>query len=291
RKLMKLDYHIDITPASLGFEHTVSKPYAGLPFTVSSFGHYIANQSYYTKRFGMENYLLLYTLNGKGFLEYMDKKIVLGANQVVLIDCRHYQFYRTYGEEQWDFNWVHFNGAGVSSFFNLINENSVNVMTVRDHYQMNLFFNELAKMKLENELLIDVKFNSTINQMLTTLIENRINRDNLVKYTHHKNEIETVISFIEKNYSQKLSIDDMVSLIFISKYHFLRLFKVYSGVTPYEYLINKRVTVSKQLLKESNDSINEIAAKIGFGNATVYIKYFKRLTNLTPNQFRKFYIY
>lgn len=288
---MKLDYLIDITPQSYGFEHTVSKPYVNLPFTVTSFGHYVANKNYFTKRYGMENYLLLFTLDGKGYLEHMDRKIVLNPDQAVLIDCRQYQMYRTHDEGRWDFKWVHLSGSGMESFYRLINENSLNVITVHDNYQMNLYFNELVELKTKSDLLIDVKFNNVINQLMTTLIENRINRDNISRYIHHKNEIETVINYIESNYDKKLSIDQMVSLIFISKYHFLRLFKTHTGVTPYEYLINKRITVSKQLLKDSSDTVNEIAMKIGFGNSTVFIKYFKRLTNLTPNQFRKFYIY
>ena len=90
--------------------------------------------------------------------------------------------------------------------------------------------------------------------------------------------------------TKKIGIDDITKQILMSKYHFLRLFKAYSGVSPYEYLINYRITNAKRLLKETEMSISEICNCVGFSDTNNFIRSFKRITGTTPGSFRRYWI-
>ena len=96
-----------------------------------------------------------------------------------------------------------------------------------------------------------------------------------------------VIDFIQNNYSDSISIDDMIQNIHISKYHFIRLFHRIMGTTPYNYLTNYRINKSKLLLRTTNKSIAEISEECGFLDTSNFISQFKQNTNQKPTDYRR----
>lgn len=84
-----------------------------------------------------------------------------------------------------------------------------------------------------------------------TFYEREINRINSIIYSN-KEHIETVIgvqNYIDNNYDTDLNLNLLSRLRFISKFHLLRLFKKHYGLTPKQYLIDKRIEKSKEQLK------------------------------------------
>ena len=73
----------------------------------------------------------------------------------------------------------------------------------------------------------------------------------------------------------------------MSKSYFLRLFRRYMGTTPYNYLINFRITQAKELLVLTDHSISEIAQEAGFGDASNFSTRFAKATGQSPMQYRK----
>ena len=84
--------------------------------------------------------------------------------------------------------------------------------------------------------------------------------------------------------------EELLGAIPLSKFHFMRLFKRYSGFSPYEYVLNYRIHDSKRLLKESDLSVKEIAYQVGFNDVNNYIREFKKLVGTTPVKYRKLWL-
>ena len=72
----------------------------------------------------------------------------------------------------------------------------------------------------------------------------------------------------------------------MSKYHLSRIFKKYTGFSPYEYLLNERLT-QENPLQNTRLSVEEIAQRVGFNSASHFIRMFRKYEGLTPLQFRK----
>jgi AraC-like DNA-binding protein len=114
---------------------------------------------------------------------------------------------------------------------------------------------------------------------------------NALKKSHYSNEkqIESVIgikNYIDNNFEAKLNLDFLSHTRFISKYHLLRLFKRYYGLTPRQYLIDKRIEKSKEHLK-NNMSVTETCFAVGFESLGSFSSLFKSRTGKSPSQFQK----
>ena len=73
----------------------------------------------------------------------------------------------------------------------------------------------------------------------------------------------------------------------LSSFHFARVFKKNTNITPHEYLLNVRIQNAKKLLYASGQSVEDIAKSCGFNSTSHFIRVFKKYTNITPKQFRQ----
>jgi len=76
--------------------------------------------------------------------------------------------------------------------------------------------------------------------------------------------------------------------VHLSPFHLARLFKQVLGVSPHQYLIQVRVNSARSLLSAGSGerSLAEIAAAVGFADQSHLTRHFKRITGITPRQFR-----
>ncbi len=105
--------------------------------------------------------------------------------------------------------------------------------------------------------------------------------DGLSKY-----KLKQAIEYINEHFSENVSLAEISAELAMSQYYFCRLFKQSTGMTPHAYLIQQRVERSKQLLKQTEWTINNIAIECGFANPSHFAKCFRRYTGISPKQFR-----
>ena len=94
------------------------------------------------------------------------------------------------------------------------------------------------------------------------------------------------IEHIHKNFDTNISTDFMADQLNINKCYFCNLFKKETGFTFTNFLKKFRVEKSKELLKNSNLSILDVAISVGFNSQNYYSMSFKKLTNITPLEYR-----
>jgi AraC-like DNA-binding protein len=105
----------------------------------------------------------------------------------------------------------------------------------------------------------------------------------------NKAQIETVIGarhYINNNFDRELNLNLLSRTRFTSKFHLLRLFKKYYGQTPKQYLTDKRIEKSKELLKNGR-SVSETCFAVGFESLSSFCTLFKQRVGLTPTEFQK----
>jgi len=111
-------------------------------------------------------------------------------------------------------------------------------------------------------------------------------KTNSASNKEHYDKFAELLQYLELNYSEQITLDSISSHVGFSKYHFIRLFKEYTGSTFYDYLTNKRIHHAKELLK-TNMGITEIAFSCGFNNQTSFCRSFKKEVGCTPTDYRQ----
>lgn len=102
-----------------------------------------------------------------------------------------------------------------------------------------------------------------------------------------KFQLKCALDYIHANLDNQLSLETIASELSLSHYYFCSLFKQSTGVSPWQYVIRQRVERAKQLLKNSELAISEVALACGFSNQSHLNKHFNKLTGITPNRYRR----
>ena len=102
-----------------------------------------------------------------------------------------------------------------------------------------------------------------------------------------KGIMNKAVDYINKNISTDISIDDICSVVNISKYYFCRQFKKHTGMTVMKYILKTRIVLAKIDLKKTNLSVSEISEKYGFSSISYFSRVFKEEENCSPLQYRK----
>jgi AraC-like DNA-binding protein len=98
--------------------------------------------------------------------------------------------------------------------------------------------------------------------------------------------VKDTMAFMENNYAETITVDDLSRNVHISKYHLIKTFKEITGDTPMIYLRNLRIDMSKDILAEGF-SVTDAAFMSGFNNVSYYIRHFKAINNISPKEYQK----
>lgn len=265
---------------------TKTKQTPVLPFAVTVLGDFICDSSYYTKREGMEECLLLYTVEGNGYVEYEGKQTILSKGQVMVLDCRKYQHYGTYGGN-WKFLWMHFNGKCAFDYVDILNEDGGAAIYIGGRISIENYYERIAAHVSSFDLQGELEISLIMQTLLTGLINVKKSEAFSKKYGGYQTELEDSISYMRGNFREKLSVDQLAEICHLSKYYYIKIFRSYTGQTPYDYLIDLRLQQSKILLLETLKNVEEVALESGFSDSKNFIACFKKKVNMTPLQFRK----
>jgi len=102
----------------------------------------------------------------------------------------------------------------------------------------------------------------------------------------HKRRLAAVLDYIHANPTEQLALEDLARMARLSPFHFSRLFKGSTGMTPHQYVLRWRVEESKRLLRHSNMEIADIAQRLRFSDQSHFTSLFHRLTGETPRRWR-----
>ena len=117
--------------------------------------------------------------------------------------------------------------------------------------------------------------------------------ESLSKLNYKNREISTEVyrnlyrakEYIDDQYLQSISLNDLSSMAHISKYAFIRMFKQSFGYSPYQYILHRRLQHAQDLLV-AGLSISMIAHECGFSDIYAFSKAFKSKYNLSPSQYK-----
>lgn len=144
---------------------------------------------------------------------------------------------------------------------------------------------DARKLTFGNDLLR----NGFLLELLGSLCENHTNRTKQNGGHDYSSNIYVnhAIEFISKFYSQSINVTSISEYIGITRAHLNNCFQKELGITVQSYLIDYRLHQASQLLSSTTDSINEIAAKVGYPDPLAFSKAFKKKYKASPKFYRQ----
>ncbi len=133
----------------------------------------------------------------------------------------------------------------------------------------------------------ELQFTTNTTRQKMTFYETEIKRIRKLCFSNDR-QLETVIAtknYIDNHFDQELKLDFLAHVRFTSKYHLLRIFKRYYGITPKQYLIDKRIEKAKEQLAKGV-SVSETCVAVGFESLSSFSHLFKTKTGKTPSQYQ-----
>lgn len=232
-----------------------------------------------------------YVLNGEGKFSIEDKMIDVKKDDFLIINSNvGHSIYPADIND--DFLYISF---GVDSIFvkKIDNEDSLE----DDKY----YYKKINKMKdtfLDAFIEIHDEFNSNdqysksmanakASQFVITLLRNFDDGFTITNDIKINKQIDYIKNFIDNNYSEDIKLENLSRMAYMNKFHLISEFKQSYRVTPIEYLILKRIEVTKNLLISTNHSMEEISSIVGFNSQSYFNQVFKKKVGITPSQFRK----
>lgn len=103
----------------------------------------------------------------------------------------------------------------------------------------------------------------------------------------HFKYILNALIFIENNYMEDISVNDLASTTGLSVDYFSRQFKKYTGITPVEYIKSFRLAKAVEILKSQDIPISDVAVETGFGDPCYFTRQFRQTLGMSPSEYRK----
>jgi len=131
-----------------------------------------------------------------------------------------------------------------------------------------------------------------ISSLLNTLIIEMIRLKREGQEPQYKNDsvtnlIMNIVTHINNNYMENITIDTLANMAYLSRSHFCRQFKKVTGFSPLEYLNSVRLKAAEHLLDTTALSVTTISSQVGFSSSNYFGDIFKRYKGMSPRSYRK----
>jgi len=100
-------------------------------------------------------------------------------------------------------------------------------------------------------------------------------------------KLKQVTDWISQHLDREFKLDELAARAGLSKFHFHRLFKEATGVSPAKFQLNARVDEARRLLRETKRPVIDIALDLGFSSPSHFAQVFRRETRMTPVEYRR----
>lgn len=218
---------------------------------------------------------LVYYINGGGSTIIDGKKYMFTKNTFCVIrpNCIHDRSFK----EETDI-------ISIAFIHNLPIEISTGVYDDKDG-KIYSYINDMKQEFLHKKSYYQFRLNAMIIEILVEL-DRKIN---IHKVSKQEDSFNYIKNYMDIHYNEKINLYNLAQLSFYSYHHFRHKFKEFTGLSPNQYIINKRIQGAVELLKNTDKNISEIAMDCGFSTTAQFCFLFKKHVSKTPMEYRNYF--
>ncbi|MBR6427221.1 MAG: AraC family transcriptional regulator [Clostridia bacterium] len=228
-------------------------------------------------------YLIHYVCDGKGTLEKSGRKYAIGKGESFIINPSEVTTYQADTDDPWTYCFFAFDGEMAPLLASSAGFGEKDVLTINNDDVRDIIFSSLKTVEEQNN-----KYTFGL-AILTRLINIYAQKNTRTPGNAKKNYATAAKEYIDYYFSEKISINSIAESLHIARNYLYSLFKKQYGISPEEYLTNKRYELACMLLAESDNSCEEIAGLCGFATYSAFHRIFIRKSGMSASRYRSVY--
>ena len=236
----------------------------------------------------LDEYVLLYITNGKGrFSSSTQKDIEIKSGNMILLFPGEWHTYQPDISMGWDEYWIGFRGTQIDSlvlhaFFSRENE----IFDIGPREEIVQLYKSAIHAASKEKPGFQQLLSGIVSHLLGIIYS--VDKDSTFNELKSIRQIEQAKIIIRENFHTGIKPEHIAGETGMSYSWFRRLFKQYTGLSPYRYIQELRIQKSKELLGNTTLTCQEIAYQVGYDNSNQFGIVFKKCTGLSPTAYRYF---
>ncbi|MEK3884972.1 AraC family transcriptional regulator [Paenibacillus sp. PL2-23] len=275
---------------SYGFKYTADEGQA--LYKLVSIGHGAANEEAYCwnglQREG-SGLIFQYTLKGAGKLRVGGNSYTVARGHAFIVQIpgdHEYGYDAELSSEEWEFLWIRFEALGeigmiTDSLGHLgpVVELGPELLPIQLLWRL---YEDIAGKRIGDRFDLSVRIYEWVASLQRCLASSGVYAASEIPLAYRQ-----AADFIEQSYGQDLTLDQLADAAGLSKFHLSKSFSRYYGVSPMDYVRNRRIEQAAELLRATALSITDIGTRCGFSNVSYFGKVFHKMTGMTPTAYRE----
>ncbi len=258
-----------------GYGYSPGKAEREIGLWVNSAGHYNACDHICPLRVRDDN-IIIYCVAGKGSYFQSERRFDIGAGQIFVTLPGLQHAYQSDSREGWEIWWCHFQGDQTQRLLTSIGFSLANlIIPIGLHPRLIQAFRRIVRILKNKEVNCGLDSSTALFAMLMELKK--------ITQIRRKEGLEILAA----TDGEPVDVQSMARSAGMSKYHFIREFKRMTGITPWRYLMARRMSRAKELLIDSSLSIKQIAFSLGFNDPNYFSRLFRKETGVSAREFRE----
>jgi AraC-like DNA-binding protein len=275
-----------VVPKTIAADFLIKDPITRQLY-ITDIGYYPKARYHYIKRTsGVSQHIIIYCVEGRGWIEIDRKRIDVLPSQFVIIPANTAHKYLSGEQDPWTIYWIHFKGEISGHIVELLLQRAKNG-------KLHLTYNE-TRIRLFQDICINLRkgysvdnlryVNMTFNHFLSSLLyEEKFNR---AEQERPQDVIAQTISMMQQKLDKVITLHELSHYAGLSTSHFSAVFREKTGYPPIEYFNHLKIQKACQYLIFSPATIKDIAAKLGVDDQYYFSRMFSKLMGMSPSEYR-----
>lgn len=253
------------------------------PFAIDRTGVSNAGHSHIRRPMGIGS--IEYVVSGKGTVTENDVTFQVKAGDVFILHAGQYHDYYSDPDDPWSKIWVQTSGPAVKEIlraYGLANVNHIPDFNLsEDIFRIHHIINSDTDVET-----IDRDGPRLFLELVQKIHDELRLREQQERKPDPAKIIRKRIDELPNGY---ITLEQLSKEFHFSKQYIIRIFKQRYGITPHDYIINRRIAIAQSLLKKTDLSVKNIAEQLRFCDVSYFSDFFRRNVNMSPLEFRKKY--
>lgn len=242
------------------------------------------SKNFFVRPHGTNDYQIILVMRGTFTINHLDEYLTLESNEMIIIPPNVKNEYR-YNPGSYTM-FIHFSGYEAQRLIRCYNFNYFTKYKLSDSKSITQYAEKIiAEMQAKKIGFIN-SCTSYLIQIITQ-IRREIDAENAKSSNTLTIKLNRIAEDMQLNYAEKKKISAYAELCNMSLYGFIHTFTEKFGISPYQYLLNIRISKASFLLSQTDISISEISHSVGYEDQFYFSRLFKKHTGKSPTQFRK----